>query len=152
MSETSLDSCLQVFHVSGKTGFVWLNRDNQWGFERDGEFHRFATPTSCMFLLPLLQSSYPENVAVIRTGMRNVGMDDDGLVTSFPFDAIVICALTWEDSYWPLLAVQWLENGYPLSDPITIALRHIPEDKRYSQNLRHRAKHLIKKYSMVGHP
>jgi hypothetical protein len=101
--------------------------------------------------LPLLESSYLEIIEVIRQGLHHVRVDDE-VASSFPFETVILCALTLSTSYWPVLAVQWLENGYPLSDPITIALNHIPEDKRYSQNLRHRIKHLIKKYSMVGHP
>ena len=147
MSELSLDKCVRVFQIPGKNWFVLLSSDNQWGLEHEGRFLPFSTPSSCMPLLPMLVWSHSEMLNLIKTKLQEAH-----LVEAFPFDLLIQRALTWGDSYWPLLAVQWLENGYPHSESILVDLKHIPEDKRYSQNLRHRVKHLIKKYSMVGHP
>lgn len=100
-----------------------------------------------MPLLPLLERSYSEAVELIQAKLREAGKAEN-LTEAFPFDLLMQCALTWETSYWPSLAVQWLEADYPLSDQSVIDLRRIMKDKRYSQSLRHRAQHLIERHAV----
>lgn len=145
-----MTSYLQVFRLPGKNWFVLLSPDNQWGLEHEGKFLPFTTPSSCMPLLLMLDRPHSEMVDLIKARLHETGRGD-GLIETFPFDFLIQCALTQGNSYWPMLAVQWLENGYPRSDQMISALKHIPDDKRYSQNLRHRVKRLIENYSMIGH-
>lgn len=146
MTELAADNYIRVFSIHGQNWSVLLSRDNQWGFEYEGEFRSFETPAGCLPLLPLLEISYSQAIEVVRAGLRQAGVDGLG-VESFPFEQLMQRALTWETSYWPTLAVEWLENGYPLSNQFKAALEQITIDKRYSQNLRHRAAHLIKQHS-----
>jgi hypothetical protein len=148
--DDTVTSYLQVFRIPGKNWFVLLSPDNQWGFEHEGKFLPFATPSSCMPLLPMLDRPHSEMADLIKAKLHETGRGDK-LIETFPFDFLIQCALTQETSYWPMLAVQWLENGYPLSESILVDLKHIPDNKRYSQNLRHRTKHLIKKHTVAGY-
>lgn len=146
MDELSANDYLPVLQMPGKEWFVLLGAGQQWGFEREGRFLPFVTPSSCMPLLPMLERSHSAIVNLIQAKLCEAGQADN-LIATFPFDLLIQRALTWEDSYWPLLAVQWLEAGYPMSDRFVIDLKQIVEDKHYSQNLRHRAQHLIKPHT-----
>ena len=141
-----MDGCFPVFQMPGKEWFVLLGADNQWGFEREGQFLPFTTSSSCMPLLPLLEKPYAEVVELIQAKLREAGKAEN-LTEAFPFDLLIQRALTWETSYWPSLAVRWLETDYPLSDQTVIDLRRIGKDKHYDQNLRHRAQHLIERHT-----
>jgi hypothetical protein len=146
MDDSSARDYLPVFQMPDKAWLVLLGADNQWGFEHEGRFLQFITASSCMPLLPMLERSYSEAIELIRAKLRETGKDEN-LIETFPFDLLIQRALTWETSYWPLLAVQWLEAGYPLSDQFIIDLKQLVEDKHHSQNLRHRAMHLIERYT-----
>ena len=128
-----------------KNWALLLTSENEWGFEIREQFHPAKTSHDCMPLLPILEGSYVDAVAVIQAGLTAIGADLN-LIKTFPFDQIIQRALIWENSYWPTLAVQWLENGYPVAEQFLDALEHIPQAKQYSQQLRHRVQRLLKQY------
>jgi hypothetical protein len=146
MDDSSASNYLPIFQIPSKESFVSLGTDNQWGLEHEGRFLSFTTPSNCMPLLPMLESPYSEVVELIHAKLHEAGKDEH-LIETFPFDLLIQSALTWETSYWPLLAVQWLEAGYPVSDESAIHLKPAAEDNHCSQNLRHRAKHLIERHA-----
>lgn len=128
-----------------KNWALLLTSENEWGFEIREQFHPAKTPHDCMPLLPILEESYGDVVAVIQTGLTSIGADAH-LIKMFPFDHVIQRALTWETSYWPMLAVQWLENGYPVAGEFLVALERIPQVKQYTQPLRHRVQRFLKQY------
>lgn len=52
---------------------------------------------------------------------------------------VVLAGLNWPTEYWAALAVGWLEQGAPLDAEVASALQALVEKKHYSQNIRHRA-------------
>lgn len=136
-----MDDYLPIFQMPGKAWFVLLAADNPWGCEHEGRFLPFTTPSNCMPLLPLLERPYSEVAELIQIKLGEAAKDVN-LIETFPFDLLIHHALTWETPYWPLLAVQWLEAGCPLSD------QSVTDLKRHSQSLRHRAQRLINQHTV----
>jgi len=60
---------------------------------------------------------------------------------------IVMAGLDWPTSYWPELAVAWLEDGAPMDNDIADLLLRIADTKTFPQNLRHRSAALARKWS-----
>ena len=82
-----------------------------------------------MPLLPLLEKPYSE--------VRHI--DDAKLL------AIVEYALEWETKdYWQSLSIGWIEDGLPIKQSTLQMMEAIPNDKGYTQKLRHRVIKLLK--------
>ena len=86
-----------------------------------------------MPLLPLLELPLTE----IKRGYSKISEDE--LID------LVSYALDWEmKDYWQSLSIEWIENGLPMTEDIMKKLEIIPNDKGYSQKLRHIVKKLLK--------
>ncbi len=147
LDETAMDinKCTQVFHVSKKKWWVLLTQDGKWGFEKEAKFVEFTTPSMCIPLLPLLELPRSEAVELVCEELKRISVDPE-VANSFPFYNIVHLALCWKTDYWPMLAVDWLESGYPISEEFVDCLSELQSKKSFSQSLRHRAGRLIKRY------
>lgn len=63
--------------------------------------------------------------------------------------AILLAGLQWESPYWVDLAVRWVEQGYELDQELSSELQRISKDKRFPQNLRHRAGKLAHRFEQA---
>jgi len=55
-------------------------------------------------------------------------------------------ALDWKTKdYWQALSVEWIESGIPIIESTKNKLEKIPNDKGYSQKLRHKVQKLLNK-------
>ena len=59
--------------------------------------------------------------------------------------AALLTALAWPTSYWPDLAVGWIEHGAPVDMEVQIALAQVAMNSHFPQRLRHRAFALTRK-------
>jgi hypothetical protein len=92
-----------------------------------------------MSLLPLLEYGYPEGSDLL---LNNTTLGQNNLV------ALIEYALNWPTSGgWSLLAIEWLENGFPMNTEIAESLLANSKDKKYSQNERHRAQKMASKFN-----
>ena len=128
-----------VFRIPGKEWFVRHSVEHGWGCPSgDGPFW-FSEKGNFMPLLPLLEMPWPAATNLVQEAIeRHAG------VTAFPFDSTVLCALAWPTEHWPTMAVQWLEQGFPLSEEATMYLETISRNKAMPQRLRHRCLALVK--------
>jgi hypothetical protein len=65
-----------------------------------------------------------------------------------PVRDVILMALRWPTptDYWPALAIGWLDQGAPIDQDIMNILSEIVEKKKFSQNVRHRAAALARKW------
>lgn len=94
-------------------------------------------------LLPLLEYGYAKGAALLQD---NTPLDQSTM------EALIEYALSWPvGGGWSLLAIEWLENGFPMNESIADLLLFNSKDKtRYSQDERHRAQKLLSMFSNSG--
>ena len=92
-------------------------------------------------LLPILEFEYPDVLEVIP---RN------SIVTPILLTNLVEYSLSCPSRYWTLLAVKWLENGFPINMTICNRLEDISLNEVDSQQLRHRAVNLTNKWKRTN--
>lgn len=96
-----------------------------------------------MALLPLLEYGYLNGSELLN---NNASLETVNL------DSLIEYALNWPTSGgWSLLAIEWLENGFPISAAMADSLMANSKDKKYSQNERHRAQKLVSKFNKSKH-
>ena len=66
--------------------------------------------------------------------------------TLAPAREVVLAGLRWETNYWPSLAVAWVEQGCSIDDEIHAALASVASNSNFSQNTRHRAFAICKRW------
>lgn len=115
--------------------------DEAWGVMVEGQFKVFDTVKSCTAILPLLETKYKE----IESKIWNISKDLNFDTNSFPYNLLLVNALTYPTSYWPTLAVSWLEDSEFVDNDILKCLSVISDEKSYDQKLRHRVRRLINK-------
>ncbi|HPQ86591.1 MAG TPA: hypothetical protein PK055_02915 [Gammaproteobacteria bacterium] len=96
-----------------------------------------------MALLPLLEHGYPNGSELL---INNTSLEQANL------ESLIEYALNWPTSGgWSLLAIEWLENGFPINAAMAESLLANSKDKKYSQNERHRAQKLVSKFNKSKH-
>lgn len=131
--KTNLLPDIQVC-VSIKTG--------TWGILVGDQFKAVDSIKSSTSLLPLLEIEYNDFQDQLGKIVRELDLSMD----SFPYKLLLINALSYPTSYWPELAISWLENSEFTDEEILQALYVIINNKSYGQHLRQRSKKIIKKY------
>lgn len=132
-----------MFQVLGTSNTVLLLAEDGWGIACQALLLPMTTPERCIPLLPLLEHRYAEVVSFIQDKLQHAGYHPD-LVRSFPFDALLSCALMWPTAPWPSLAMNWLAAGYPMAEAHQQALARITTAQSYPQYVRNRASRLLK--------
>lgn len=127
-----------VFRIPGKEWYVQHSQENGWGCESGDGPHWFYMRGNYVPLLPLLDTPRPKaKELVAQASSMHV------VLAPFPFEDFIVTALHWPTEYWPMLAVQWLEQDFPLSPSVAECLKCISNNKETSQRLRHRAFGLV---------
>ncbi|GIM92420.1 hypothetical protein Ato02nite_042130 [Paractinoplanes toevensis] len=94
----------------------------------------YAAGDRLAWLLPLLEQS-PAGISAM---LPHLSLADT------PLPALVRFALTAWGEYWPALALDWLESGWPIQELLDV-LAEMKDSRELSQPLRHRAAHLWRK-------
>jgi hypothetical protein len=141
------EDCYHICRIPNKEWWILLSPDLEWGFEKEEVFIAFESPETCIPLLPLLELTYTASCNIVYEGLQRASCHRE-LSRKFPFSNILQLALNWKTEYWPSLAVNWLESGYPISVELLNCLEELQKRERFSQQLRHRAMRLIK--SLAG--
>lgn len=137
---------IDVFRMPGKQYSVTYAKDPGWGCRTASGKLWFQQVGNLTPLLPLLELPFSEAYEIVRSGVECANLEEKALET-FPFEGIVACAITWETEGWLMGVMDWLEQGYPLTERLASLLRAIPNNKKkYSQQVRHRAFSLVKKW------
>jgi hypothetical protein len=87
----------------------------------------YAAEDRLAWLLPLLERGWTDLSAALPTPL-----------SATPIPAVVRFGLTAWGEYWPTLALQWLESGWPSQDLLDV-LADMKDSRTLSQPLRHRA-------------
>ena len=95
-----------------------------------------------MALLPLLEYGYH---AVLE-------QSKDTPLDQADFSALIEYALGWPvGGSWSLLAIEWLECGFPMNQEISESLlSNSGNKKKFSQNERHRSQKLVSKFNTAS--
>lgn len=89
-------------------------------------------------LLALLEHPQPEVESQLQSGLVSVGISSESRA-AISLEGLVTFALNCWGSYWPSLAVSWLEGGMPVTRGIMKALESASSNKGLPQSVRHRA-------------
>lgn len=123
---------------------VGLNDEGIWTLRTgQDEVVEFSGSAPLTFLLPCLEQPFPHELELIRKGLKDVGLGEE-FCALFPFQDLVSYSLTEGTEYWAGLAITWLEQKLPINQRVGTALHEATRAARFSQNLRHRARRLIK--------
>jgi len=125
---------LAVFRLPGKTWSVCFSKEHGWGYETEIGPAWLVNKPSVIPFLPLLEMTWP--AAQVKVGEAASACE---IADKFPFEAVVLTALDWETQYWPSLAVEWLEQGFPVSTASLPKLLALASNKVVPQKVRHRA-------------
>lgn len=128
-----------VFRLPGKNRWVLYSDTDGWGAETGDGASWFSKHDNFAPLLPLLELPF----SAARQMVAQSGAPA-AAVASFPFFALLNCALNWDTDAWVSPALDWLESGFPPSAPMISALRDLSEKRHFAQSIRHRAKTLAK--------
>ena len=130
-----------VFQLPGKQWWFQYSPQHGWGCETGDGPLWFKERNIFVPLLPLLEQPFES----ARKLVKNSGVGSEA-IASFPFEEALICALNCETDSWAPQALDWLEADFPLTKALISALRVIPEKKNFSQQVRHRAFALVKRW------
>lgn len=97
---------------------------------------------SYVWLLPLLEKPF-EMAALDLPGKTRALGKKYTLPTEIALQPLVVTALTSHSEYWAGLALQWLEDGFPLDLELSQVLAHCIENRTWPQSYRHRARKLV---------
>lgn len=136
-----------ILKIPGKDWFILLTHTGEWAADHPNGFVIFTSPKTCMCLLSILDNSFDEINLLVEDSLLSIGIDKSE-IKSFPYTDTLICALQWETDYWPSLAIQWLEDGFPLTDELIDNLVSISKGN-LAQNLKHGALRLVKQYEQL---
>jgi len=129
-----------ILRIPGKEWYVQHCSEHGWGCETGDGPLWFHEKGNFVPLLPLLEMPWLSAGELVHQAAQT----REGL-TPFPFEATLLAALAWSTEHWPTMAVQWLEQGFPLSPAAVISLRAISSNNAMSQRLRHRSLVLIRR-------
>jgi hypothetical protein len=95
-----------------------------------------------MVLLPLLEYGYPKGALLLYNKI---------ILGQAQLEKLIEYALNWPTGGgWSILAIEWLENGFPMNEEMSeILLLNSQNKKKYSQNERHRAQKVISKFDSM---
>jgi hypothetical protein len=105
---------------------------------------------SYMPLLVLLEHPLSVVESQLQPALMSAGISSEQRA-SISLERLVLFALTSWGSYWPALAVSWLEAGMPITSELAQILESLSQDKRLEQSVRHRAFALAKRWGR-SHP
>lgn len=107
----------------------------------DGLFDRMGY----LVLLPLLEFPYPEVDERLVTSLTRSGLPE-AQARAISLRELLGFALQRATPYWASRAVVWLEAGFPFDRQLAEAVdRHVAE-KHWSQQERHRAFRLVRRW------
>jgi hypothetical protein len=129
-----------VFHLPDKDWFICFSEECGWGFSTESGPLWLRDLPNAMPLLPLLEMPWPVAHEYVTNAKSALGID-----AGFPFEQVLTTALDWETQYWPSLAVDWLEQGFPPSADTLPRLQALPSKKFLPQKVRHRAAALARR-------
>lgn len=90
-----------------------------------------------IWLLPLLQHPWSNAVNALKVANAS----------SIELPRLVECGLRWNGAdFWPMMAMSWLEDDFPLNDDIADALDALSKRKGVQQTLRHKAFAMARRY------
>ncbi|WP_226501845.1 hypothetical protein [Pseudomonas sp. MWU16-30322] len=96
---------------------------------------------SYVWLLPLLEKPF-EAAAIDLPDSVKILQKKHTLPAQISLQQLVLTALASHSEYWAGLALQWLEDGFPLDFELTEMLAFCAENKALPQSHRHRARRL----------
>jgi hypothetical protein len=85
----------------------------------------------------------PSLVTKLEQPWGSCAVDDETL------RAAIMMALEWQSDYWARLAVGWLEQGVPPDSALVAALENLCF-KPHSQNIRHRAAAVLRRWARAS--
>ncbi len=108
---------------------------------------------SYLALLPLLEHPLADVQSQFEPALAAAGIPPEE-AAAISLRSLVLDALRYEyGGYWGSLAVSWVEAGFPIDPAIADALEGLAKDKRYSQQTRHLAFALAKRWRRsLEHP
>lgn len=108
---------------------------------------RFAVASGHHYttLLPLLEHPLHEVEFLLQASLVEAGMDARE-TDCVSLEKLVIFALSSWGSYWPELAVVWLEGGFPINESLARRLEIMSQEENLPQTVRHRAFTLVKRW------
>lgn len=108
-----------------------------------------ASEQSYVALLALLEHPLPEVEHQFSSCLAAAGIASEHRA-AISLGGLVTFALNSWGSYWPALAISWLEGGMPVTREIMAALESVSNNKGLPQSLRHQAFALAKKTAKAG--
>jgi hypothetical protein len=116
-----------------------------WGFIKDNQFFSFSEVHDCLYALPLLETEPTKVTTLIRDTCERMSTTED----SFPIRNIVLKALK-ESEYYYKIGVSWIESGFPYDQGILTQIESRINDKKLSQDTRHRSRQLLKNLHLTS--
>lgn len=96
---------------------------------------------SHMVLLPILEYPYP---AVLEE------LQEEGAISGELLAEVVYYSLDFPSRHWALLAANWVESGFPLSQEICDKMLAVSGNKAESQKLRHKCFALARRWQRAN--
>lgn len=136
-SEKSLSLHVQpVFSVIKEVIFS-INLDKKWVKITPTGKESFGESLYDISLLTLLEQPFGNLRNEISKALHEKNIEES-LITTFPFNLVVLSGLKSGSKYWIHLALNWLEADKSLiTDETCNILKSIPANKKYPQKIRH---------------
>lgn len=98
-------------------------------------------------LLALLEYPLPEARALVQATFSPLEASPHDDNVTFPYGGLIAFALSaGGSSYWSEKAVGWLEQGAEVTDRIAVAVHQMVKAKGGTQNIRHRAFRIVRRW------
>ena len=124
---------------------IGISKDRNWVFTKGKNVYEFINHRQSEFILwlPILETPYLSFLSTVNTALKDMQLNSN-LVESFPITQILATALRSDSEYWVKLALNWCDDIDDLRNQAE-DLVHIMKNEKYSQQVRHHAKRLMKK-------
>lgn len=106
---------------------IGITENGFWCVSNDGNIWEFTEEKHAYVFYLLLYTPLKQIIQLIKDGLKLKKLPSKIIVT-FPFDELILLAI--KSSFWCHLAMNWVEEGYPLNDEMKLALCHHDKQSR----------------------
>jgi hypothetical protein len=136
---------IKLFPIEEHGSILGIDENGHWVINIGRGLLKLVDGENFLGLLPILEKSKIEFVAKLKLAFESKNLPRE-IVLSFPFQKLLLFALSTCSAYWKDSALMWIEQSQEMiTDEVIDCLNSIVKNKSWPQDLRHRAKSILKK-------
>jgi hypothetical protein len=101
-----------------------------------GGLNAILTQKRFLMLFPILEYPFPLAKTICEEIFSSRHLVDE---QDIPFEDVIVSALKEDSVYWVVLALKWIESGFPVTSRVKESILHASSNDSLDQSARHKA-------------